>query len=94
MNGLTNGFPECCDIPVFLSSDRAAIETSLKIIHPPVDIDKARVVRVKNTLDLERMWVSQNLLEELRSRPDLSERIAVVGEPQDIMFDVLGNITR
>ena len=94
VNGLTNGFPQCCKIPVFLSSDRAAIETSLKVIHPPVDIDKVRVVRIRNTLDLERMWVSDNLLEELRSRPDLTERITVVGQPQDIMFDVLGNITR
>jgi len=94
VNGLTNGFPECCNIPVFLSSDRAAIETSLKVIHPPVDIDKVRVVRIRNTLDLERMWVSENLLEELRSRPDLTERITVVGQPQDIMFDILGNITR
>ena len=94
VNGLTSGFPECCYIPVFLSSDRAAIETSLKIIHPPVDIDKVRVVRIRNTLDLERMWVSENLLEELRSRGDLAERITVVGQPQHIMFDVLGNITR
>jgi len=93
VNGLTNGFPQCCKIPVFLSSDRAAIETGLRIIHPPVDIDKVRVVRVRNTLDLERMWVSDNLLEELRSRPDLT-RITVVGRPQDIMFDVLGNVTR
>jgi len=94
MNGLTNGFPECCRIPVFLSSDRAAIETSLKIIHPPVDIDEARVVRVRNTLDLERMWVSENLIKELRLRADETERIRAVGQPQEIMFDVLGNITR
>jgi hypothetical protein len=39
------------------------------------------------------MWVSENLLEELRSRLDFKERITVAGQPQDIMFDVLGNIT-
>jgi hypothetical protein len=94
VNGLTNGFPQCCKIPVFLSSDRAAIETGLRIIHPPVDIDKVRVVRIRNTLDLEHLWVSENLLEELRSRADLTERVTVVGQPEDTMFDVLGNITR
>jgi hypothetical protein len=94
VNGLTNGFPRCCSIPVFLPSDRAAIETGLRIIHPTVEIEKARVVMIRNTLDLERIWVSENLFEELRSRPDMTERITVTGQPQQIMVDVLGNVTR
>ena len=94
MNGLTNGFPRNCFIPVFLPSDSAAIEAGLKIIHPPVESERARVVMIKNTLELERMWISESLLEELLSRPDMKEKVTVVGQPQQIMVDVLGNLTR
>jgi hypothetical protein len=94
LNALTSGFPRSCSIPVFLPSDSAAIETGLRIIHPPVIIEKARVVMIRNTLDLGRIWVSENLLQELRSRPDMAQQITVMGEPQQIMVDVLGNLTR
>ncbi|GAB4518659.1 MAG: lactate racemase domain-containing protein [Anaerolineae bacterium] len=58
-------------LPWVAPNDRAAIRLALRLCDRP-DSEKARVVRIRNTLALDRLWISEALLEEARSRPDVS----------------------
>lgn len=93
VNCLTQGSGETGKIPPFLPSDRDAIATAIRICGP-VDPVKARVVRVRNTQELEHIWVSESLAQEIQSNQELSERIKLLGEPREMQFDVLGTLAR
>ncbi|MEM2305589.1 MAG: hypothetical protein QXK51_09625 [Candidatus Methanomethylicia archaeon] len=58
------------------------------------DFKKAKIVRIKNTLELTRFWISEALLEELEKNPELKKKVKVIGEPREMIFDVLGNLAR
>ena len=86
-NIITNSLPPTGKLPVILANDllaiRAAIQTCTRI-----DYDAPAIVRIKDTLHMEYMFISEALLDRARSRPD----IAVLGGPADFAFDALGNI--
>jgi len=93
VNCLTQGSTEPSKIPVFLPNDRDAIATALRTC-APIDPRQARVVRIKNTLELERFWISQSLAEIVRSDKELSQRIEFLSEQREMQFDVLGTLAR
>jgi len=93
INCLTGGSPEADKIPVFLPNDRDAIAMALRTCGP-VDPKKAKVVRIRNTLELERLWISESLAEMIKKDKALSERIELLGEPRAMQFDVLGTLAR
>lgn len=90
-NCLTSTWPETAKIPPFLPNDRDAILMAIRCCGP-IDPLKAKIVRIKNTLELEYMWISEGLHEIVRQDKELSERIEILGEPEDMQFDVLGNL--
>ncbi|MER3406063.1 MAG: hypothetical protein C4289_13615, partial [Chloroflexota bacterium] len=68
MNCLTSNAIDAGKIPIALESDREAIEAGIKaagVRH----LAEARVVRIKNTLQLEELQVSEALLDQVRSNP-------------------------
>lgn len=93
VNCLTAGSTETGKIPVFLPNDRDAIATALRTCGP-IDPRKAKVVRIKNTLELERFWISESLAEIVKSDRKLLERIEFLSEPREMQFDVLGTLAR
>ncbi len=93
VNCLTAGSTETGKIPVFLPNDRDAIATALRTCGP-IDPRKAKVVRIKNTLELERFWISESLAEIVKSNRELLERIEFLSEPREMQFDVLGTLAR
>jgi hypothetical protein len=93
VNALTAGHVEGAKTPVFLPNDREAITIALRTCGP-IDPNEAKVVRIRNTLDIERFWISESLLKVLESDSDLKKRIKVLGEPREMQFDVLGNLAR
>jgi len=93
VNALTAGHVEGAKTPVFLPNDREAITIALRTCGP-IDPREAKVVRIRNTLDLERLWISESLLRTIESDPELKKKIEVVGEPREMQFDVLGNLAR
>ena len=93
MNCLTSTWPEPAKIPPFLPNDRDAILMAIRCCGP-IDPLKAKIVRIKNTLDLEYMWISESLYELVKRDKELSERIEILGEPREMQFDVLGNLAR
>ena len=87
MNAITGGDTEGAKIPMAFACDAEAIEIALGMIGlvPP---QEARVVRVKNTLHLTEMDVSEALLEEVRKNGRLSQ----VTQPATIAFDSNGDL--
>jgi len=47
-----------------------------------------RVVRIKNTLELSDLYVSQNIWEEIKNK----EGITKTGEARPLSFDQMGNL--
>ncbi|RLI45318.1 DUF2088 domain-containing protein [Candidatus Bathyarchaeota archaeon] len=93
VNCLTEGSTETAKIPVFLPNDRDAIAAALRTCGP-IDPRKAKVVRIKNTLELERFWISESLAEIVKLDRKLLERIEFLSEPREMQFDVLGMLAR
>ena len=93
VNALTAGHVEGAKTPVFLPNDREAITIALRTCGP-IDPRKAKVVRIRNTLNLDRLWISESLLKTIESDPELKKRIKVIGEPKEMQFDILGNLAR
>lgn len=93
VNCLTAGHIETGKTPPFLPNDRDAIATALRTCGP-IDPERAKVVRIKNTLELERFWVSESLAEMVHSDPELSRRVEVLSQPREMQFDVLGTLAR
>jgi hypothetical protein len=91
LNGLTAGALAAIKIPVVLDSDREALQVALHSVGHASD---ARVAIVRSTLDLDELWVSEALADEVAAKPWLesggpfeelefspNDRLAVVGEP-------------
>jgi hypothetical protein len=93
VNALTSGHPLVAKTPVFLPTDRDAITIALQTCGT-IDTKKARVVRIKNTLHLEKMWISETLYEEVKDDPKLQKTLEIVDEPREMQFDVLGTLAR
>lgn len=83
-NIITTGLWSSGRIPITLENDKEAIEVALRKLEPA----KAKVVRIKNTLHLEEIYVSEALLEELKGKPD----IEILSEPREMQFDASGNL--
>ena len=68
-----------------LEDDKLALQTAVKTL-TGVDHERVRLVYIKNTLSLERILVSEALLEEVRAREDLE----LLEGPRPLRFDSAG----
>jgi len=93
VNCLTSCWANTGRIPIFLSSDRDTIMMGLRIAGIR-DYEKAKIVMIKNTLDLRRFLISETLQQDLERSPGLAKKVKVVSESREIVFDVLGNLAR
>jgi Domain of unknown function (DUF362) len=87
MNALTSIGIQATKMPMYFDSDREAITEALGTLAPEKD-QVLRVVRIKNTLSLDRMLVSEGCAEELKGRAGVS----VVGAARAMEFDGNGNL--
>ena len=85
-NALTSTTPEPVRLPMVLPDDRMAVAAALQM-WSGVSTDKARLVRIANTLRLDRISVSEAVLEEVEK----DESLRVVEEPRPMRFDGDGN---
>lgn len=76
-------------IPIVMMSDRLVMQTCLKGCYG-IDRQRPRVVYLKNTLELEHIWLSEVFLSEA----ERTEGLTVESEPAYIQFDDDGNILR
>ena len=81
-NCLTAGNFAAAKQPVTLASDREVIETGLM----GKNAATARVAWIQNTLELETLWLSPALLEEV----DKTQTLTQVGKAQEVQFTADG----
>jgi hypothetical protein len=87
INCLTSGYPEGANLPVYLSSDRKVVDAALAIVgtRPP---EEARIMHIRNTLQLEEVEISEPCLRELPKMTDF----AIEKGPYDMQFDDADNL--
>lgn len=86
-NVIAAGVLERGRTPVSVKNDQEAIRIALASI-PGLAPEKARLIRIKNTLELEEFLISETLLSEAASNPDLE-----IKEPSvELKFDQEGNL--
>jgi hypothetical protein len=86
-NTLTSTFTNGVKIPMILKNDRQAIQACIRTCNR-IDIENVRMVRIKNTLHMDHIEVSESMLEAVREHPDMH----VEGELSDIVFNEKGNL--
>jgi hypothetical protein len=93
VNCLTQGSGETGKIPPYLANDRDAIATAIRI-SGPIQPREARVIRIKNTQELDTIYISEALVKELQNDPELQKRLKLVSELTEMQFDVMGYLAR
>jgi len=80
-NVLTSTFLERGKVPIIAETDRQAIEFAFQALGS-IDPANARIARIKNTLRLDMLLVSQAVLREIEDRAEI-EVLGPVAEPFD-----------
>ncbi|HEV3203143.1 MAG TPA: lactate racemase domain-containing protein [Gemmataceae bacterium] len=87
INCMTAGYPDGANIPVYFDTDRETLDAALAIMGTRNSSD-ARVMRIRNTLSMEEVEVSEPCLNEETK----ATSFAVVGEAKSITFDRENNL--
>jgi len=87
MNFVTSMGPQKVRIPVHFDTDRQVLDAVFQTIGM-VKPEESRVVRIKNTLKLDEVEVSESLVEAVRQRADLE----FAGELMEMEFDAEDNL--
>jgi hypothetical protein len=87
INCLTSGYPEGANLPVHLDSDREVIDAALAILGTR-DPEDARIMRIRNTLSLDELEVSEPCLDMPRGPVPFS----IDGAARELVFDRDGNL--
>ena len=87
VNSLTAANPEAARLPIHYETDREAIDAALASagLAPP---ERARVVRIRNTLRLDRLLVSEACRAELAGQGNVD----IVEPAHELAFDGAGNL--
>ncbi|GII22636.1 DUF2088 domain-containing protein [Planosporangium mesophilum] len=89
INAMTSGLggPQRAQLPIALPTDRDAVAAAI-LTCGRADLDRIRLVRLRDTLDVEELLVSESLADEVDADPGLS----IVGGPTAMSFDEEGRI--
>ena len=85
LNGLTSGALEAIKIPIVLDSDRDAMQVGLHTVGHSRD---ARVAVIRSTLELDELWVSEALSDEVAANP----RLERLGQAEELEFTADGRL--
>ncbi|MBE0555867.1 MAG: hypothetical protein IH628_01435 [Proteobacteria bacterium] len=84
-NVLATGIYSTGRIPLTFENDREIFDAVIgKLAHP----EHARVIRLRNTLELDRFWATEALREELLGQ----QQLEIDGEAAETRFDERGNM--
>jgi hypothetical protein len=86
LNALTALDPLICRVPMTIETDRACVETALDLLRRSTGREDPTVVRIKNTLELEHLSVSEQLVDRLRAPAES------VGPASPLGFDEGGRL--
>lgn len=86
-NAITATILNPAKLPMVLNSDHDAIVVALKTCNL-ITPETARIVRIRNTLEIQRIWVSPALLPHVKA----SDRLSVAGPQRPMAFDATGRL--
>jgi hypothetical protein len=86
-NGLTSTVVAPTKIATTLPNDREAIQAAVKTSNI-LDFTKVKMVRIKNTLELSEIEVSEALVEYVKQHPNME----LISELYELPFDQKGNL--
>jgi hypothetical protein len=86
-NALTSTVPASVKIPMVLDSDRHAFQAAIRTSNL-VHMEEVRLVRIKNTNEMDEIEISENLVDDARKNPFLE----VVSEPFPLPFNAKGDL--
>lgn len=86
-NAITSTSLIAAKIPVVMNTEKEAIVIALRTCNQ-IKVSQAKIVLIKNTLELDGILVSEPVLEDIQDRGD----IEVVGEAKDFVFDEQGKL--
>ena len=89
LNALTATRPRGVMIPIAFDTDREAVDTALATAGV-MDPREARVVWIKNTLEIAEMEVSETFIPEMEGRVNME----VLTEPKELRFDKEGDLVQ
>jgi hypothetical protein len=87
INSLTSLTPNGAKTPIHFDSDREAFDAALDSLALD-DVSRAKMIRIADTLSLEKLWLSEAYLQDAKGRADLE----IVTPPEAIRFDKEGNL--
>jgi len=87
-NAITDHTPDGYKIPIIADNDKEAIQAALATCMD-IDADYPRMIFINNTLEIERILVSEAMVGEAKQVPQLT----VEGEPFELTFDDCGALT-
>ncbi len=87
LNSVTALTHQCAKMPVHFERDADTIASAVSTLALPAGVEP-RVVQIQDTLNLELMRVSENLLGEVEGRSDL----LILGPPAEPVFDSEGRL--
>jgi hypothetical protein len=80
-NALTSAVVTPVKVPMFLETEELAVKAAIKSCFA-FDLDKVRLVRIRNTLHLREIWISEGLLPEANE----NQSIEILSELLDFNF--------
>ena len=87
INCMTGNAPAGAAIPLYYDTDRQVLDAALQTVGL-VEPENARVLRIRNTLDLAELLVSEAYLPQVEKQDDLS----IVEPLKDMKFDDQGDL--
>lgn len=87
VNCVTAVTPEKGRMPIICETDREAVDFALATAGPLAS-DEVRLVRIRNTMVLDEMWVSEGLVPEARGKSGLE----ILTQAHEMNFDASGNL--
>lgn len=86
-NCITAGDPAGASIPIHYDTDKKVLNVALQTIGD-VSPEQAKIIRIRNTLELEHLLVSETYYDEIQSRSDL----AIIDPAHDMAFTREGDL--
>lgn len=81
-NSLTSTVTDLCRIPMYFDNHKQTIQAAIKMT-PGVYPENITMIRISHTLDLDTIWVSENLREVVEKH----ERMEIMGNATSLVFD-------
>jgi hypothetical protein len=81
-NALTSTVTDVIKLPMFLDTQELAVKAAIKTCNA-FDLNQVRVVRIKNTLEIGEIWISESMMEEAEK----NSKLEILSELEDLVLD-------